>query len=402
MPDFRYRAAHASGRIQRGVMAAANENELAHFLNESGLELIEAAPPPKPSFPNLLNSKNTLRQRVNVCGQMEDLLRAGLPFLTALKEISVTLPHGQMRHIVDDIARSVSNGAKISAAFGKHPRLFSPVFLAILKSGESSGDITLAFSQATEQLRWQMRFRALLGRALRYPLFLLVVAIGVTTFMMTMVVPPLVDFINSLSSELPFLTRLLIETSAAFASCWWMALLAIAAGVSLVAVIRRQSEAVRLITDAWILAVPVLGSTMRKLAIARFAHSFAVLLRSDVDLPQSLAAATAVLGNRKLIAIAEAAQAQVQNGQSLSTAAADILPTFATQMLRVGEKSGQLVKSLNDITRYCDADATATVERFLGALEPALTILVGALLAWIVLAILGPIYGSVGVLGRSV
>ncbi len=379
-------------------MQAANANELAQLLGESGLELIEAKQQnaKTETLRRERRGRGPLAQLIALCGQLEDLLRAGLPFPAALQTVAQALPSGPLREQITAIQRSIQHGISLSASFGQHPQSFGPVFRAILAAGEGSGDLAATFAQLAQQLRWQSALQEQIRRAVRYPLFLVGVAVAVMAFMMTMVVPQIVTLLESLSADLPLFTRLLIGVSRLFAAGWWMALLAFAMAALLVALARRASNDVARRTDGWILRTPGLGPVLRKLSVARFARSLTALLQSGVDLPSSLALASGVLGNRHLIAIVEAAQAQVQSGQALSAATAALFPPFVLPMIRVGEQSGQLAKTLHEVSRACDSEAQAAVSRFLGTLEPALTLLVGALLAWVVLAVLGPVYGSLG------
>jgi type IV pilus assembly protein PilC len=399
MRSYLYRAVHVSGRVHRGQLMASNEDELFHFLRDSGLELIEARVRRLPKLSVHWKRRHkgvSLKERALLCRQLADLLRAGLPFLQALQGILESQPPGSLRDKVDAMERSINRGSSVAAAFSRHPGLFNPVFLAILRAGEIGGDLTLTFRQLARYLQWQARLHDQLVRALRYPLFLLCLAFGVTAFMMITVVPRVMEFLTTLSGHLPFLTRVLIRLSRVFAEGWWIFLLALIGFGLAVFLARRHSERFALRSDRWLLALPGLGTTLHKLAIARFAHSFALLLQSGVDLPLALRTAQGVLGNKALEQAAMNAEERVMAGQTLSYATRELFPPFVTQMIRVGEQSGRLAETLDEVTGYYDAEAQGAVEQFIGALEPALTILVGSILAWVVLAVLGPIYGSLG------
>ena len=399
MPAYRTRATDKTGRIHCATLTAAHETELAQTLRASGLELIDARLH-RPSLFRPAPPAPALRDRAVLCGQIEDLLRAGVPFLSALHDIAASAPTSPLRPTLDSLARDLGHGSSLAAAFGQHPRLFNPVFRAVLAAGEASGDLTTTFAQLTRQLHAQARFTDQLRRALRYPLFLMAVVFGVTTFMMTMVVPQIVGFLQSISGDLPFFTRLLIATSNAFAAGWWIALLAFGLGGATLAALRRHSTKIRFVTDSLLLQIPGLGPTLRKLALARFTQCFAVLLHSGVDLPTSLHTAATVLDNRALIAQAEDAERKIQEGHPLSAATQNLFPPLLTQRLRVGERTGSLVKTLDAITETYEKEARDAVDNFLGTLEPALTLLIGALLAWVVLAVLGPLYSSLGKLNQ--
>jgi len=405
MTSFAYRAVHSSGRIQKGHMTAANENELAFVLRQLDLELIDARSQKQNRFPRfafLSYEHIDPQQRIALCSQMEDLLRAGLPFAECLTLIIEAMPNGLLQTRLVSIARAVRAGQSASQAFAQHARLFDPVFLAILEAGEKSGNLGETFARLAGQLRWQHKVKKALSRALRYPLFLLCVVFGVTCFMLGLVVPELVLFLTSLGTNLPFFTRLLIGCADLFALVWWVVPAgALLAGLGLAAG-RHASSSFAEKSDGWLLALPGLGPVLRKLALARFATSFTILMKSGLTMQAALRIATATLGNRFLAARAREAAAHIEAGRSLSQATSLLFPPLVLQMVKGGEKSGAMTKALDEVARLYETDIHDSVDSFLGALEPALTLFVGALLAWIVLAVLGPVYGSLGSLAGGI
>jgi len=405
LPAFSYRAVHASGRVQRGEMTAANENELARFLDESGLELIEARPcaERRRFLPAAFKpgQRISLRERALFCRQTSDMLRVGLPFVQSLLAVAESLPPGRWRSVIEDIARRVSYGNAITAAFAMHPGLFNHVFTAILHAGETGGDLVSTFERLGRHLEWLACLGGRTRRVLRYPLFLLCVALGVTAFMMTAVVPQVMEFLESAAVEPPPITRLLIGASRLFSRWWWAAPPAVCVSFAAIAVLRRHSAAFALRCDGWLLSVPWLGSLVRKISTARFAHSLALVLQSGADFPSALRAARGSLGNLALTRAAAEAERQVLSGQPLSLATSRLFPPEVIHMIRAGEQSGRILETLDEAARYYDTETQAAVEAFISALEPVLTIMVGALLAWVALAVLGPVYGSLNALNAG-
>jgi len=398
MPSYRYRAVHYSGRIAEGVAAAANEVELAQVLGAAQMELIEAREKRQTATSNKTIWSFTRRVAPRMltlfCSQTADLLQAGVALLDALGDVAAVMEAGGLRDALTDIVRRLRHGGGIAPSFAAHAPLFPPVFIAILQSGEASGDITRAFEQLATYTERSARMGERINRALRYPLFLLCVAISVTTFMMVMVVPQIVSFLNSIDNQLPQATRILIAVSDAFSAAWWMVGLALFGGALLAAVARRHLGGVAVFLDRLLLRLPLVGVVLEKLMLARFAQSFAILVQSGLGIPASLAGARNTLGNRWLEARLDEAAERITSGQSLSAAMAELFPPFALRVLRIGEQGGQLEKSLGDIAAHYDREAADAAERMIGSLEPTLTLLIGALLAWVVLAVLGPIYGS--------
>lgn len=402
MSAFAYRAVHASGRIHKGRMKAGNEEELAFALGEMGLELIEARPEKSrsPARPRIERSVRAER-KIALCEQMQDLLQAGLPFAEAFALIQETQAPGPFADALQDIARNVKAGSGIAKAFAAPSGLFDPLFLAILETGEQSGNLANAFDRLAQHLRKQETLRRQTLRALRYPLFLLALALGVTTFMMALVVPQIVGFLYGLEGDLPVATHLLIRSADIFASVWWgLPVFLGGIGAAVIAARRLAPGAVRT-TDDWLLRLPFLGPVLRQLALARLLTSLHLLINSGLGVPDALALAARSAGNAALAATNLRARDDLVAGQAFSLSMAGLVAPPVVQRIRIGEKSGQLGKTLETIARSYEREAENSLAGFLGALEPALTLLVGGLLVWIVLAVLGPVYGALGPLSRG-
>ncbi|HEU0117896.1 MAG TPA: type II secretion system F family protein [Alphaproteobacteria bacterium] len=394
MPAYKYRAVHASGRVSQGSVAAANEGELMQHLTLAGLELIEARV--QKNLPRLRMPQRTSPRRLAVfTSQIYDLLKAGVSFIDALRECTQTMEPGALRDALTDIHRNINHGTRIAVAFGAYPRLFPSVFTSILAAGESSGNLIETFAQLARYAESRAKTSEQLHRALRYPLFLLIVAFSVIGFMMTLVVPKVVSFLNTIDGDLPPSTRILMAVSSVVADGWWWMLIGAAFCIAFIGWLHRSSEHAAMTIDTLLLRIPLFGEVLKKLALARFAHSFAALFQSGVGILSALRSAKGTLGNKALEAAIEDVALQVQAGRALSGAMSGILPSFALRMIRTGEHSGQLSKSLGDIAIAYDREVTDVTERMIGMMEPALTVLIGMLLAWVVLAVLSPIYGSI-------
>lgn len=398
MMTYAYRAVHATGRVQRGRMQAANENELAFFLREIDLELIEA----KLHRPALSRpARVRVKDQCAVCSQLATMLGAGVPLDQALTHMIDSMPLGAARDRLIGVAQNIKAGDRLSQAFERVRDFFDPVALAVLRAGETSGNLAATFATLAKQMQWEESIRVQIRRALRYPLFLLVVAFLVTSFMMILVVPQIVAFLTNLGTELPLMTRILIGVADFFAAAWWgLPLLALGAWFAMKS-LRANSAAARSRTDGWLLRLPILGGVLRKLALTRFTASLAVLLDSGLTLPESLGIATGTLGNAALRDLAAQTHTQLVQGKAFSLAAAGLYPLNILHMLKVAEKAGILAPTLHAIAQSTETEARDGIAAFLGLLEPVLTLLVGGLLAWVVLAVLGPVYGALEPLSRG-
>ena len=401
MSLFRYRAVHHSGKIHKGEIHAANENELAFLLAEMKLELISAAP--KPTRQTMLRRHGPERsdQLVTLCRHLETMLSIGIPFIEALSTITASMPQGSLQRTLDQAGQKIRSGHSISQAFTMLKEPFDEVSLSLLKAGEAAGNLPQAFASITEHIAHETAVKRDLSRALRYPLFLLLVACSVTSFMMLFVVPQITAFLTNLGQDLPLLTRILIKGAEIFALVWWslplgllMLALAYTSG-------RKISRTAEIYFDSLLLSVPLFGPILRKLALARFLTSLSMLLKSGLTVSNALQTATPTVSNSYLISRLSRSHNELVSGKALSAVLNDILPPHSLHMIAIAEKSALLPLTLDRIARNAKEDSHRAVNLLLGMIEPALTLCVGGLLAWIVLAVLGPLYGALAPLSQT-
>lgn len=410
MQSFKYRAVHPSGRIQKGKMDAANANDLVSFLKGQNLDLIEAKAVTKTTASLSLSrlapklwqrERPSAKQLALFCRQVSDLMTAGLPFIEALTCVTQSLGNSPLCNRLPIVINDIRSGDHVFEAFGRHPDHFPHLFLTILEAGETAGDLRKAFADLSRQLAWQSDIADETRRALRYPLFLLSVACAVTSFMMLFVVPQIVEFLASVEASLPLSTRLLIKGAKAFAAFWWCLPLLLLSGWTSVILLRKRGGSMACKIDRVFLRLPAVGPLILSFSMARLASSLALLLQSGLPISNAVSKAAHTTSNFFLEKKIHEANAQLMAGTPLSRGLSDLLPPLPLQILKIGENSGSLTHSFNEMARGFEKEAKDGVASFLGLLEPSLTILVGALLAWIVLAVLGPVYGSLAPLSRG-
>lgn len=404
MTAYAYRAVNTAGRLQKGLITAVNENDLAALLRGQDMELIDAREQREGSPSLWINPfKSTLcgEDRLLLCGQLRDLLKTGMPFAQALHHVLRAASDVHLHHHLEDVEKKFLAGASITQSFESLPFFFDGIALSILRAGEKNGDLAQTFTRLTRHLQEQQAIKKQLRRAVRYPLFLLALALSVTGFMMTFVVPQLIAFLTSLGTTLPPMTRFLIHSATLFSVFWWALPLATTALLLPLINLRRRHHAVKITTDRLLLSFPVIGSLFHKTALARLTASFALLIKAGLALPDALRTAAQASGNAALEAQVLKASDKLLTGLPLSQATSLLFDPLITQRLIIAEKSGTLQAVLDSIALGYEAQAKESIDTFLGALEPALTLLVGGLLAWIVLAVLGPVYGSLAPLAQG-
>ncbi|MFM2041633.1 MAG: hypothetical protein RLY86_209 [Pseudomonadota bacterium] len=401
MATYTYRAINPRGRTIRGSLVASNELELYQSLRAIGLELIDCREQRQRRSLSF-GERVTNRDLIQLALHLEEMSRAGVPLLDALSDVRDSTAKPSLATIISQIHREVSEGSSLSVAFGRHPRVFGPVFVSLISAGEETGQMTESFHQLVKHLKWTDAMVQKVRKSLRYPAILSVVVLTVITFMMSYLVPQVVGFLGNLGEEPPIHTRALIATAAAFSNFWWLIL---GGPVALVFGLRmavRMSDGVAYRVDYMILRAPILGDVVRKIALSRFAHMFAIMFNSGIDLLSCLAAARALVDNRALGEAVELLREQVKTGVPLSAAMQGTgeFPALIVRMVRIGEDTGTLGRTLDNIGDIYDRDTDDAIQGMISMVEPLLTAIMGILLGWIALAVFGPIYDSLGKFGR--
>lgn len=321
---------------------------------------------------------------------------AGVPLLDALADIRDTTENGRMRDIMTEIYRDVSDGAALSESMAKHPKIFTSLYLSLIKAGEDTGDLTSSYMQLVKYLKWVDAMQSKIKKATRYPMVVMAVVLVTIVVMMGYVVPQIVGFIANLDQELPFYTVALINTSTFFKSYWWAIIGApIILGI-VTFVLCRVSDGAAYTVDAMLLKSPVFGNIIRKISIARYAQTFGALFASGIDVINSLKSARQTASNRVLVEALEMVEKYVASGSPLSEAFnySGEFPSMVVRMLKIGEESGNLTVVLEQVAEFYTKDVDEAVDGLIAMIEPALTGLLGGMILWIAAGVFGPIYGS--------
>ena len=401
MPDFAYRAIDAGGKRVRGSMAAANESDLEARLRQSGLDLIAARGIFASPLARFIQRPVSARDLIQFCIHLEQLERAGASLADSLADVRDATDAGRFRDAVSSVFADVRDGMMLSTALARQPRVFDDVFVGLVRAGEATGGLAESFAELGRHIRWTDELRQRVRKALRYPIVLGLLLLGVTGLMMGYVVPSVVGYLSEIGAELPFLTVALIATSDFIAVAWPLLLGLPVAAVVAVMVAVRLSPAAALRVDAIKLRLPLIGPVLSKIALSRFAHFFSVLFRSGIPILDCLETARSVVGNRRLAEALGRAAEGVSSGGTLanSLVATGAFPPLVVRMVKVGEDTGELMTTLGNVTYFYDREVEDSVSTMGGALEPLITVVLGALLAWVAVAVLGPIYNSFGALG---
>ncbi len=326
--------------------------------------------------------------------QLSRLLTAGVALTDALDDLADADDSRVSRRLWAEVGYKVKSGQALSRALEASGFSAEKTVLALLRAGESSGDLDKACRAVNEYLQWHHNLRRRLITLLIYPLFSLGVLTGVTGFLFISVVPSIQGFLISTGGELQWHTRALLAVSTWMSQHYAMALLLVTFFAFAVSLLTLFSLRVRMMTDALILQTPLFGSVVIDLSLSRYARCCAQLYASGVALETSLELAEATVPNRVVCAALTSARHSMVSGTSLAESMQQtrVLPSIFIRLIAVGERSGQLASVLTQLSVQQSATAEASIKRMEQMIGPSLLLVVGAVLLWIVISVLGPVY----------
>ena len=401
MPTYQYTARDERGRAVVGTLAAPTHEALADQLKRMGYlvtqakELPAGAAVPSRSAPGGRVRADDL-VLFNV--QLSKMIQVGIPLVTALETLAAQTEAGRLRRTIQDVARDVEGGLGFSEALSRHRRIFSTVFINMVRAGEASGKLDEVLRRLAEFARRQADVRRQLQTALTYPCVLLAVGVVVSGVLVGGVIPKFMQIFVEAEVPLPLPTLMLFQLSQ-FLRRFWPGVAG--AGAALVWVVREyvQTPPGRRHCDVLALRLPVIGPLVRQVALARFSRTLETLLASGVPILESLAIVQEACGNVVIGDVVQTVQASVRQGGAISDPlrVSREFPPMVVQMIAVGEASGTLDHMLAQIADHYDELVMHGIKRAMTFVEPVFLILMGGMVAFIMASILLPLFGMVNV-----
>ena len=391
MATFEYRAINELGRITKGRIEAANLLDLESRIKQMGLELIEGN---LSSSGSLLRRSVKPRELIDFCFHMEQLLKAGVPLIESVEDFANSLPQGRMREVIGTVIQSVRGGKPFSEALAEHPLVFDNVFVALVHSGEQSGNLPRIFEKLLVSLRWQDELRAQLVKVLIYPAIALTLVITVFLFFMLYLVPRLAVVLKSMVSKLPPETEIMIAISE-FLQHRWGYLVVLALGlVAALMVLNRATGRLRYKVDSAKLGMPLVGSIIQKIILSRFTSLLSMLYASGITVTKALEICAMSANNAVIRTGIEDVHDHIIEGKTIteSFALSGIFPSLVVRMIKIGESSGKLDEALDNAGYFFNRDVQEAVGRLQELIPPILTVVIGVLIGWLAISVLGPMY----------
>lgn len=394
MAVFDYVAADAKGRTVTGAVTATDEAAARAQLERRRLLTLQLAP----SRGGAASATETQgraklggKQLTLVTRQLATLI-AVTPLEEALRTIALQAERPNVKRVLNGVHAGVLEGYRLSEAMRRQGAAFPPLYRAMVAAGEGSGALSSILSRLADLLEREQQVKGKVLTALIYPIVLAVVALGVITALMTLVVPKVVEQFESMNQGLPLLTRMVIGLSDFMIGWGWLVVLLIALGVAGGAAALRD-PANRLAFDGWLLKAPVTGRLTRDLHAARMARTLSTLIASGVPVLEGLTITARTVPNRRLRQATETMAEAVREGGALSAAMrrADVFPPILVHMTASGEGSGRLEPMMERAAEYLEREFETFTAVMLSLLEPAIIVVMGGVVAMIVLSILLPI-----------
>ncbi len=325
--------------------------------------------------------------------QLAALIEAGLALDRGLETLSTQKYRGGLNRVIKSLLTEVRSGIALSEAMAKQHHVFSELQVQMVRAGEISGHLEVILAKLADYLEKEATRKSQLKSALIYPVFLISLAIGATGFIIAYVIPKMSKVFESFGTQLPWTTLMLLGLGK-FTAAYWLVILLALAGVVLGLHWYVRTAAGRFQIDRLLLRIPLLGEIALKISMARFARTMSVLGSGGVGVMEALEIAAAVSGNRVVKSAVMEARPEVREGKALAAAFVKqgLFPPILTNMVAVGEETGNLEKMLLKIAEMFEFEVDTGLKRVLSLLEPAMIIFMGLVVAFIVISILVPIF----------
>jgi type II secretory pathway component PulF len=405
MPEFAYVAVGPDGQRVKGTAVAASEDALAEHLRRKDQHLVEAAPAGATIDLAAVRvfDRVTRRDVIFFTTQLSTVIGAGVNLVDGLRDIEAQAVKAPMKTIVADIRGGVERGMSLSSAMERHPPAFDELYVGIVRAGEATGRVDRSLDDLVEQLEWQESLRARVREAATYP----IIIVGLLTVLLTVLVgftiPRFTQVYQRVNANLtlPLPTRV-VQGVATFVAANGLVILAALVVLSLLYRLRVQEPGGLVWRDRWLLRIPVVGDVSRKLALSRFAHFFGTLHESGVDVASSLALMERVIGNACIAQRLCGAGSRVLAGDSLSRGLAAVgeFSPLVIQMVALGEKTGQMSKSLQQVRQYYDREADQSVNRAMTLFGPIALVALASVFVLIAVAFYLPMFSLARALNR--
>jgi type IV pilus assembly protein PilC len=397
MPDtYAYKVRDRAGNLVSGTLVADNEALVLQRLREQGLTPLEVGKQGRGFNIDLTKKKVKLKELSVFSRQFATMINSGLPILRSLSILSDQANNKELARVLGECRLDIEQGASLSTAIQKHPKVFNNLFVSMVKSGETGGSLDSVLLRLADMIENEVKLRGKIKSAMTYPIAVVALVSLILSGMLFFVVPQFKSIYAQLGGSLPLPTRVLLMLSDVFKKDWYIVIIGVFAGRFF---LRRwkATPAGRESIDAFKLRVPVFGSLFHKTALARFAGTLSMLLRSGVPILQALDIVSDTVNNKVVSKAVNDVQASVRDGESMAKPLGKhkVFPPMVVQMLAVGEETGQVDVMLEKVSQFYNQEVEAAVDALTSLIEPLLIAVIGGAVGAAVIALYMPMFNII-------
>ncbi len=393
--EFSYQARDNSGIMRTGTVEAANESAAVETLTAHGLIVIKILPAAKVDFLEQMNIFNRVssKELVLFSRQFSTLINAKVPIVQALNILKAQVSSQRLKTVIQEMSGRVESGDSLSSALARYPKIFSNLYVNLVRAGELSGTMDESLEYLANQLEKDNDLRSKVVGALTYPAFIVVALFVVGFLMFIYVLPPLIGVMQESSVSLPFTTRILVAATNFIQSFWWAVILVVVGGLFGLRYY-VQTAGGRYVFDSIKIHLPAVGDLFQKVYMARFARNLSTLVAGGIPIVKALESVADIVGNQVYREIILDAAEQVRNGKSIASALSQRkeFPPIVPQMTQIGESTGRLQEILEKLASFYEKEVDEVLKILTTLLEPIIMMILGIAVAVMVAGILLPIY----------
>ena len=397
MPDYKFKTIDEMGKVRGDSMIASNPMELEKRLNSMGFDLLSFNEQAKASSTLLARKTISKRELINFTFHIEQLLKAGVPLLDCLRDIRDSLDYSHFTDVLQTIIDDIEGGKTMSLALSDHKHIFDDVYVTLVRVGEETGLLAKVLKEIAETLRWQDELAAHSRKIMIYPGIVTFVVLSVVSFLMIYLMPQLLPFIKNMGTEIPTHTKVLISVSSAFVNYWYVMIIVPFSIYGLIRLLAISNPNIQLVIDGLKLRVWLFGPLMMKIKLARFANYFAMMYGAGITVLDALKISEGIMNNMMLEESIKSARARISEGMQISESfdATGVFPSMIVRMIKIGEDTGAMDDALLNVSYFYNREVRESIDKIEPAMMPFLTVLLGGIMMWIMLSVLGPVYDAV-------
>jgi len=397
VPDYKFKTIDAKGKIRSDTMVASNPMELEKRLGNMGFDLLSFNEQSKARKSAFRSKKISRRELINFTFHIEQLIKSGVPLIDSLKDIRDSIEYSPFTDVLQTMIEDIEGGKTLSLALAEHPGMFDKVYVTLVRVGEETGQLAEVLKDLAETIRWQDELVSQTKKIMIYPVIVSVIVLLVVAFLMMYLMPQLLPFIKNIGTEIPLHTLILVEISHIFVEYWYLIFslpVVLFFGLKTVA---KNNIKFKYFLDGIRLKLWIFGPLLTKIKLARFANYFAMMYSSGITVLDALKISEDMVDNLVLEESIKEARNSISDGIIISKSfeAVGVFPSMIVRMLKVGEDTGAMDDALLNVSYFYNREVKESIEKIEPTILPVLTVILGGIMMWIMMAVLGPVYDAV-------